>query len=127
MMTTSNSALLDQGGQSFLNSTNDPVDISAIEEMIQRLTTYKGVQGVIISNQDGITIRSTLSNATEASKLANLSARIFHQGGSHMKHSAGKDEVVESMRIRSSTSEIIIMSSSSGEYPILFTVIQALS
>lgn len=106
--------------------TVDPVDISAIEEMVQRLTTYKGVQGVIISNQEGIPIRSTVSNTTDASNLANLSARIFHQGGVHMKHSVGQESLVESMRIRSSTSEIIIMSSTSGEYPILFTVIQSL-
>jgi len=110
----------------FGGTTTDPVDISSIEEMIQRLSTYKGVQGVIISNQDGVTIRSTLSNTTEASKLANLSARLVYQGGVHMKHSVGENEWVESLRIRSATSEIIIMSSTSGEYPILFTVIQSL-
>jgi predicted regulator of Ras-like GTPase activity (Roadblock/LC7/MglB family) len=126
MQSTHTASLLDQGG-GFPSGNTDPVDISAMEEMVQRLTSYKGVQGVIISNQDGIAIRSTLSNTTEASKLATLSARMLYQGGVHMKHSVGQDGVVESMRIRSATSEIIIMSSTSGEYPILFTVIQSLS
>jgi predicted regulator of Ras-like GTPase activity (Roadblock/LC7/MglB family) len=126
-------------------------DLSHVEETIQKLTTYPGVQGIIISNPDGIPIRSTLEDDKQTSNLANLSARLLYQGDVYLKTGMSlfqgqqpKRDSAETIRIRSSCSEIIILSTvtfshensgpsakrilaSQAEYPIIITVIQSLN
>ena len=38
--------------------------MSEVEETLKRIQSHKGVTGVIVVNQEGIPIRSTLDNAT---------------------------------------------------------------
>lgn len=38
--------------------------MSEVEDIIKRLQSHKGVQGIIVVNQDGIAIRSTMDNST---------------------------------------------------------------
>lgn len=125
-------------------------DLSHIEETIQKLTTYPGVQGIIISNSDGIPIRSTLEDDKQTTNLANLSARLLYQGDVYLKTGMSlfeeqqpKRDSAETIRIRGSCSEIIILSTvtfshetkgqakrtlgAPAEYPIIITVIQSLN
>lgn len=52
--------------------------MSEVEETLKRLQSHKGVTGVIIVNQEGIPIRTTLDNATTvqyASQVQQLTAK----------------------------------------------------
>jgi predicted regulator of Ras-like GTPase activity (Roadblock/LC7/MglB family) len=105
--------------------SQEVVDIADVEAAIQRLSSYNGVKGVIVSNSEGVPIRITLSEPEETSKFSNLSARILHQGETHLKHANGHDSI-GSIRIRGKKTEVVITSSMQGEYPLILSVIQAL-
>ena len=42
--------------------TNAPFPQSEVEETIKRLSSHKGVEGIVIVNMEGIPIRTTLDN-----------------------------------------------------------------
>jgi len=46
---------------------------SEVEETLKRISSHKGVQGIVIVNSEGIPIRSTMENSTTTQYAANLS------------------------------------------------------
>ena len=52
-------------------------DVSIVEETIKRISSHKGIVGVLIVNGDGIPIRSTLENSLSVQYAGLVSA---HQG-----------------------------------------------
>ncbi|XP_059144355.1 dynein light chain roadblock-type 2-like [Physella acuta] len=77
-----------------------------IDEIIKRIQAYKGVMGVIIINNDGIPLKSTLDNTTTvhyASQIHSLAAKAR----SVIKEiDSGND--LRCIRIRSKKHEILV-------------------
>ena len=48
---------------------------AAVEETIKRICTHKGVEGVLVSNSEGIALKSTLSAAL-TTKYAGLMSHL---------------------------------------------------
>jgi dynein light chain roadblock-type len=96
--------------------------IAHVEETEKRLRSHKGVQGFIVMNGDGISVRSSMGNA-ETVHYAALVSRYVAKCRSCVKHLDGEDEL-EFVRIRSMKHEIMIAPDFSGGTDYYLVVVQ---
>ncbi|XP_065827293.1 dynein light chain roadblock-type 2-like [Oscarella lobularis] len=80
--------------------------MSEIEEVLKRIQQHKGVQGIIIVNNDGIPIRTTLDNATTV-HYAGLIHQLV-QKARHVVRDIDAQNDLTFTRIRSKKHEIMI-------------------
>jgi dynein light chain roadblock-type len=52
--------------------------MSEVEETIKRISSHKGVIGLIVVNQEGIPIRTTLDNSTTVQYAGAFHQRVLH-------------------------------------------------
>ncbi|KAK9815907.1 hypothetical protein WJX72_011732 [[Myrmecia] bisecta] len=84
-------------------------DIAVVEEALKRISSHKGILGVIIVNGDGIPIRSTFENSVTV-QYAGLVSHLTYKARSAVKqlnHGEPEDEL-QFLRIRSKKHEILI-------------------
>ncbi len=55
-----------------------------VEETIKRIASHKGVEGIMVANYEGVTLRSTLSAALSA-KYAGLFAQLISKARSNVR------------------------------------------
>merc|ERR1712241_126194 len=85
---------------------NTVMSAQEIDELIKRLQAHKGVIGVIIVNNDGIPLKSTLDNTTSvhyASQIHSLTAKAR----SVIKEIDSSNDL-KFMRVRSKKHEILV-------------------
>ena len=98
------------------------MDISDVETVFQTLSSYEGVEGIVVAEEEGLPIRTTLDEG-QSCKYGNLSARAIHQAASYLLE-VRSTEQLQHIRIRGKQTEIIIAPSSDGSRRISLTVIQ---
>lgn len=84
-------------------------DITMVEETLKRISSHKGIIGVVIVNADGIPIRSTFENNV-AVQYASLASHFTMKSRSAVKQLSKNDpeEELQMIRIRSKKHEIMI-------------------
>lgn len=80
--------------------------MSEVEETLKRINSHKGVLGVVIVNNDGIPIRTTLDNGT-AVQYAALHTHFVAKAKSAVKALDSTNEL-RFVRIRSKKHEIMV-------------------
>jgi dynein light chain roadblock-type len=88
-----------------------------VDEIVKRLTSHKGVHGVVIANNQGATIKSTLDDT-----LANKYSALFRELISSVKHIVQNIDPADDLallRVRTKKHEIVI-SSGTLTYPSSF-------
>lgn len=81
-------------------------EIAAVEETFKRIQSHKGVQGVLVLNADGISIRSTFDNDTTVQYAALVSQFTVKARG--VVKQLDSDNELRFLRIRSKKHEIMI-------------------
>jgi dynein light chain roadblock-type len=97
-------------------------DLVVVEETLKRLSTHKGVEGVLVADGDGVPIRSTMDHE-QAVKYAALTARITRQARSLVREAAADDEL-QYLRLRTKNREIMIASNYDREQNLSLVVVQ---
>ncbi|KAL3677775.1 hypothetical protein R1sor_020731 [Riccia sorocarpa] len=82
--------------------------ISEVEETFKRIGSHRGIVGMLIANEDGIPLKSTLDPQL-TSKYAAFLTPLAHRAKIITKSHDSKDELIL-LRIRTRTNEIIILS-----------------
>lgn len=84
-------------------------DINMVEETLKRISSHKGILGVIIVNADGIPIRSTFENNVSV-QYASLVSHFTVKARSAVKQISKNDpeDDLQLIRIRSKKHEIMI-------------------
>jgi len=82
------------------------INMSEVEDIVKRLQAHKGVQGIIIVNQDGIPIRTTLDNATTV-QYAGLVHQLAIKARSTVRDIDPQNDLTF-LRLRSKKHEIMI-------------------
>ena len=84
-------------------------DITMVEETLKRISSHKGILGVIIVNADGIPIRSTFENNVSV-QYASLVSHFTVKARSAVKQVSKNDpeDDLQLIRIRSKKHEIMI-------------------
>ena len=98
------------------------VEIAQVEEMVKRLSDQKGVQGVLISNGDGVPIRSTME-PEQSTQYSTLVARLAGQARAFVSEVNPGDEL-QFLRLRSNGKEVIIAPNFDREQHLSLTVVQ---
>jgi len=80
--------------------------MSEVEDIVKRLQAHKGVQGIIIVNQDGIPIRTTLDNSTTV-QYAGLVHQLAVKARSTVRDIDPTNDLTF-LRLRSKKHEIMI-------------------
>lgn len=100
-------------------------DITVVDETIKRITSHKGVLGVIIINADGIPIRTTLENNITVQYAALVSHFTSKARSAIKKLDKGEPEdELQFLRIRSKKHEIMISPDFNKEHEYQLVVIQ---
>ncbi|KAJ8303044.1 hypothetical protein KUTeg_019440 [Tegillarca granosa] len=92
--------------------------IAEVEEVCKRLMSHKGVEGVIIINQEGIPIKSTLEKNATIHHSAHLH-QVAQKAKSTIREIDPQNELTF-LRIRSNKHEILVAPGIS--YRIIYTV-----
>merc|ERR1719401_1357351 len=101
--------------------TADPSTIAEMEETIARISSHKGIEGVVIMNRRGVVLRSTLDDEqtkNHAGALADLAVRAAGVAGM-----LDQDDELTFLRVRSKQREIMI----SPDREFLLVVLQNLN
>lgn len=77
-----------------------------VDDMIKRIQSSKGVQGLIIIDSDGIPIRTSLDNETTLHYAALISQLIIH--AKRVVRELDSSQELEQLRLRSHKHEIIV-------------------
>ena len=81
-------------------------DVAQVEETVKRLSSQKGVVGVLIVNEAGVPIRSTLD--PEASvQYGSMAAQLARQARGMVRAAAPEDEL-DFVRVRSKRREVMV-------------------
>ena len=80
--------------------------MSEVEETIKRISSHKGVIGIIVVNQEGIPIRTTLDNSTTV-QYAGLIHQLTAKARSTVRDIDPQNDLTF-LRIRSKKHEIMI-------------------
>ncbi|XP_069133508.1 dynein light chain roadblock-type 2-like [Argopecten irradians] len=80
--------------------------MAEIEETFKRISAHKGVQGIIIVNQEGIPIRTTLDN-TATVQYAGLFHQLTQKARSTVRDIDPQNDLTF-LRIRSKKHEIMV-------------------
>ncbi|KAL7470346.1 hypothetical protein ACHAXS_010566 [Conticribra weissflogii] len=101
------------------SEVTDPSTIAEMEETIARISSHKGVEGVMIMNRQGAMIKSTLEDkeqtTAQSAELSNLTAKA-----SSVVALLNPDDELKFLRIRSKQREILV----SPEKEYILVVIQ---
>ncbi|KAK9866869.1 hypothetical protein WJX84_003368 [Apatococcus fuscideae] len=84
-------------------------DITLVEETFKRISSHKGILGIVVINADGIPIRTTLENNLTV-QYAALASRLTAKARSAVKqlNKGDREDELATLRIRSKKHEIII-------------------
>lgn len=82
------------------------MDAALVEETVKRLSSHKGVQGIVILNSDAVPIRSTLDNEL-AVQYAALVSQLTVKARSMVRELAAEDDL-QFLRLRSKKHEIMV-------------------
>jgi len=85
-----------------------------IEETLKRIQSHKGVVGIVVINNEGIPIKSTLDNATTV-QYAGLISQLADKARSVVRELDPTNDMTF-FRIRSKKHEIMV---APGEYPLI--------
>ncbi|CAF0792420.1 unnamed protein product [Adineta steineri] len=77
-----------------------------VDDMIKRVQTSKGVQGLIIIDSEGIPIRTSMDNDTTLHYAALISQLIVH--AKRVVREIDSSQELEQLRLRSYKHEIIV-------------------
>ena len=80
--------------------------LSEVEETLARIKSHKGVEGVLVMNQEGIVIHSTLTEEQSAEHAALLSQ--LSQKACLVVNTLDPDDELTFLRLRSNMREIMI-------------------
>lgn len=97
------------------------MDTSAVEEMVRRLSEHKGVEGVLISNSEGLPVRSTM-DADQASECGTLVSSLSRHANVFVQ-SIIPDDDLQFVRLRSRQREIVIATNFDKKNNLYLTVI----
>jgi dynein light chain roadblock-type len=97
-------------------------DAAVVEETVKKLSTQKGVIGVIIVNADGVPVRSTLDRDV-TTQYAALTAQMTRQAVRMVRDIAPDDEL-QYFRLRSKKYEIIVAPCYEQDQKLVMVVIQ---
>lgn len=98
------------------------VEIAQVEEMVKRLSDQKGVLGVIISNREGVSIRSTM-DPEQSTQYSTLVAGLANQARAFVRE-VGPEDDLQFLRVRSNGKEVIIAPNFDKEHHLTLTVVQ---
>ena len=93
-----------------------------MEETVKRLSSHKGVLGIVILNADAVPIRSTLDNEL-AVQYAALVSQITIKARSMVRELAAEDDL-QFLRLRSKKHEIMVAPSFDKEHQYSLVVVQ---
>uniref|UniRef100_A0A7S0VEN7 Dynein light chain roadblock n=1 Tax=Polytomella parva TaxID=51329 RepID=A0A7S0VEN7_9CHLO len=82
------------------------MEVAAVEEVMKRIQSHKGVIGIIVVNSDGIAVKTTLDNDLTV-QYAALTSHFTVKARSVVKTLNGGDDL-SFIRIRSRKHEIMI-------------------
>ncbi|KAL5022434.1 hypothetical protein ScPMuIL_001589 [Solemya velum] len=80
--------------------------MSEVEETLKRIQSHKGVQGIVVVNQEGIPIRSTLDNSTTV-QYAGLMHQLSNKARSVVRDIDPQNDLTF-LRVRTKKHEIMI-------------------
>ncbi|CAI9744501.1 dynein light chain roadblock-type 2 [Octopus vulgaris] len=80
--------------------------MSEVEETLKRIQSHKGVQGIIVINQEGIPIRTTMDNSTTV-QYAGLILELTSKARSTVRDIDPSNDLTF-LRIRSKKHEIMV-------------------
>ncbi|KAI9018455.1 hypothetical protein DFJ74DRAFT_677532 [Hyaloraphidium curvatum] len=81
--------------------------MSDVEETIKRLSSYKGVEGIVIVNHEGIPIRSTIADQNLTIQYAGLVTQLADRSRSLVRDLDPQNEL-SFLRLRTLKHEIMI-------------------
>lgn len=83
-------------------------DVAAVEETVKRLSSHKGVVGIVIANGDGVPIRTTLDQELAVQYAALVSQLAIK--ARHMVRELAEDgtDDLQFLRVRSKKHEIMV-------------------
>jgi dynein light chain roadblock-type len=97
-------------------------DVALVEETVKRLSSYKGVVGVLIVNGEGIPVRSTMENDMSV-QFGAMAAQLARQARGLVREAAPEDEL-EFVRLRSKRREVMIAPCYDKEQRLSLVVVQ---
>ncbi|KAL6766624.1 LC7 [Auxenochlorella protothecoides x Auxenochlorella symbiontica] len=97
-------------------------DITAVDETIKRLASYKGVRGILVATADGVPVRTTLEQDA-AQQYAALATTLASKARSMVREIASDDEL-QFLRVRSRRGEIMIAPGADKERQYCLVVVQ---
>ena len=97
-------------------------DAALVEETVKRLSSHKGVLGIVILNADAVPIRSTLDQEL-AVQYAALVSQLTTKARSMVRELATEDDL-QFLRLRSKKHEIMIAPSFDKEHQYSLVVVQ---
>eukprot|EP00887_Chlorella_sp_A99_P005210 scaffold1.g5210.t1 len=97
-------------------------DVALVEETVKRLSSHKGVLGIVILNADSVPIRSTLDQEL-AVQYAALVSQLTIKARSMVRELATEDDL-QFLRLRSKKHEIMIAPSFDKEHQYSLVVVQ---
>ena len=98
------------------------MEMAQIENMVKRLSDQKGVVGVLISNGEGVPVRSTL-DPEQSTQYSALVARLAGQARAFVRETAPEDEL-QYLRLRSKGKEVVIAPNFDKKQHLSLTVVQ---
>jgi dynein light chain roadblock-type len=98
------------------------VDLTAVEETVKRLLSYKGVIGLVVLNNDGIPIRTTFEQA-QAVDYAALVSQLALKSRQLVREMHPGEEL-QFLRLRTKKQEIMIATAIDMGQPLTMVVVQ---
>lgn len=95
---------------------------SSVEDTIRRLSTHKGVQGIVVATSEGVAIRSTLEPEL-AAQYAGLIASLSARARSAVRDLSPDDEL-QFLRVRTRRHEIMVAPGYERDQTYLLVVVQ---
>jgi dynein light chain roadblock-type len=79
-----------------------------VEEVVNRLSTVPGVEGVVVVNKDGIPVKSTLGDRTQELHYASLLTALNDKVRQTI-HTIDETDKLMTIRLRSGKHEIVVV------------------
>lgn len=98
------------------------VEIAQVEELIKRLSDYKGVTEVVIANSQGVPIRTTREPEKATEQGAELTRLVA--AARRFVREASPEESLQFLRVRTTAKEVIIAPNFDTEQQLTLMVCQ---
>ena len=100
------------------------MDSSAVEEMVRRLSEHKGVEGVLISNSEGLPVRSNM-DANQAAECGSFVSSLSRHANVFVQSMLPEDDL-QFVRLRSRhNKEIVIATNFDKKNNLYLTVVHS--